>query len=171
MKSLSQLEQCVDLTTLDAQFQRACCGQSDYIRLNNGFGSSSGYDWIDTACTASTYNVSNTRSLIVVFAYFIYRLSLFTQSPILHLCLFLYYWAHLITLIKHYTTLHYMQCPMQPSATSSLTTSPYLPPGYYASHAACIPDNLLYTDASTGKKILSLCSCHYLWYYFGIVYS
>jgi len=106
MKSLSQLEQCVDLTTLDAQFQRACCGQSDYIRLNNGFGSSSGYDWIDTACTASTYNVSNTRSLIVVFAYFIYRLSLFTQSPILHLCLFLYYWAHLITLIKHYITLH-----------------------------------------------------------------
>ncbi len=71
MKSLSQLEQCVDLITLDAQFQRACCGQSDYIKLNNGFGSSNGYDWIDnTACSASKYNVSNTQSVIAIFPYF-----------------------------------------------------------------------------------------------------
>lgn len=150
IKSLGQLEQCVDLTALDTQFQRACCGQNDYIQLYNGFsgssmvGGSSGYDWIDAACTASTYNVSTFSSFL-----FYFHVSVtgnpFTSnrnSFLLH-CVFPPSTIHPFT--------PYIQCPMQPAATSSLTTSPYLPPGYYTSQAACTTENLLYADAATGR--------------------
>ncbi len=88
MKSLRQMEQCVDLTTLDAQFQRACCSQSNYISLNNGF-SSSGYDWIGTACSASYYNVSNARSIINcnVRVFHLLALPYLHNPPVLHPCL------------------------------------------------------------------------------------
>ena len=64
IKSLSQLEQCVDLAALDAQFQRACCGQNDYIQLSNGF---SGYNWVDVTCSASPYNVRAFSSIFILF--------------------------------------------------------------------------------------------------------
>ena len=64
IKSLGQLEQCVDLTALDAQFQRACCGQNDYIQLYNGF---SDYNWVDVTCSASAYNVRTFSSIFIYF--------------------------------------------------------------------------------------------------------